>query len=244
MNSFIIYNLHNNSTKEVEFYASEETVIQLSQNTKDVSIKPGNHLLILERHHDLFLDWYIDNILIEEFIVLPLISDEENLIIIQCNEHIDFKHKDIKENKGEKIKKTFFPILYEFNQTCKFSLNCFKQSQLSIFFQKDKNIESRGKDFLTLTLYFENNYCKVFLDKYIENKFQRDLRENLSLFNIELNKPTIIGLSKISNSMIITNKLEKNKEYKLPKEIFENNYARIEETYCPCGIGKYIIDLI
>jgi len=237
MNKIVIYNITPDCEKEIEFVCSQESKIFISEISSGINVPIGRHKIKIKRHHDFFLDWYINDQLIEEFLVWQVISDEDSILSIKSSENVYFDNEN--ESQEGKIINEIFPFLMKLNgDNIRFSIQCLVPSQLSIFFvDKQHNL-----DFKTLTLAFSENYCKVFLDTYQGGKYQENLRENLSLFNYKKEKNTEFTIDKLSNNINVKNDSIESKNYDLINSIPENcEEILINESYAPNGPGIYKI---
>lgn len=240
MNEIIINNLENDCERFVEIENKTKTVFSIDPKYKSITINPGKHIIKIKKHHDFFIDWFVDNMLVEEFVLFDLVSDNESVLVINSSDCIDMKEsEEIKKiNKQNDI-----PFYIHFNnEIIEFNLICVNPSQISFFMQKEKdNIISRGNDYYTLTLAFFDSYCNVYLDEFKNNKFEKQLRQNLSFFKFEKEKNNKFIINKKLKTIKVINELNE-KQYNLEK--FFNNefeYFYIEETYVQKEPGKYKI---
>lgn len=239
-----IKNINQDCEKKIKFSCTKNTKLFIDNENKHVNVNIGNHSVSIKRHHDFFFDWYVDNELVEEFLVYQLIFDEESSIIIQSTEEVEIidegENEDVVIESGSFS--ASFPFVIELKDVCQFSVLCEKPSQLSIFFQ---NSEYREKNYKTITLGFnKDGYCKVYIDEYENGIFIEDRRKNISLFNTKIGIDNIIQFNKKNHIMKVYNSEVKIKEYNI-EGIFEDfKYIYIEETYTPNGEGKYTIQNI
>ena len=243
MNKIIINKITPDCEKEIKFSCSKESKLFISEKASEINILPGQHSIKIKRHHDFFLDWYIDGQLIEEFLVWQIISDEESVLSIKSSQELLFDANDQENyNINQEKEKKIFPYKIEFknNQIIKFSIQCFNNSQLSFFFEKE--VKNNKLNFQSITLNFEKDFCKVFLDIYRDGKFEIDMRQNLSLFNLKNEEITQFIIDKSLKKMKVSNNSIGEKEYNLYECADENcEYMLINETYTPNGLGKYSI---
>ena len=109
---------------------------------KSVSVSPGKHVIKVKKHHDFFIDWFVDDKLIEEFILFDLVSDNDSVLIINSSDNFDI-------NNSEKFKiinkQNNIPFSIHLNkEQVEFDITCIKPSQISFFMQKEyTNITTR-----------------------------------------------------------------------------------------------------
>jgi hypothetical protein len=229
----IIVKLDSESEKSIDFVLEESSTLFIDDYNKGTKVSKGKHVLKVKRHHDFFFDWSIDDILIEEFLVVPLICDEEIISIKSSYPVIIDNTSNI---HLESI--LIFPIEYNPLDQLKISLTCLFPSQLSFYFDDDKN------NFKTLTLQFsEDNYCKVFLDEFYDGKFIKDKRKNMGLFNTKITLENIIVFDTQNEIISISNSLGK-KIYEISSYLKLRSKLIINETWSPNGKGKYLIERI
>ncbi len=238
MNKIIINEITPDCEKEIIFTCKKESRLFTSNIISGINISSGKHSLKIKRHHDFFLDWYINDQLVEEFLIWQVVSNGESTFSIRSTEDVFF---DNEEEVNGIIKKEIFPFIASFeNDVINFSITCLRHSQLSIFFK-----EETFPNFKTITLVFNEDYCKVYLDTYKDGHYQSELRENLSLFNFEKGKEILFSIEKSLNKMKISNNVIELKEYDL-KDCIDEYCSRIlmRESYSFDGAGCYTINLI
>jgi len=230
----LIENISVDCVKELTFSSEKETLIYIDSADDGKVIFPGNHLLKIVRHHDFFFDWFIDDELVEECMVFQSLTDEESGLFIVSTEEISCDDATMRF-----VEHTVFPFTIDLSLHQRMTVRCEKTSQLSFFFKK----ENSSEDFKSLTLVFNEKYCKVFVDTYKNNKYVAGERENAGLFKTEIGMPNEFQFDVEARTMTVVNTLEK-KEYDLSGIIDGSLSVVVDETYKPDGSGIYVIDEI
>ncbi len=237
--NIIVHNLENNIEKTIDFYCSEFSQISIGDSFQESSIQfdasQGNHQLKVVFHHDFFIDWYIDDSLVEECVILNLISDENKIVSFKSNKPIELQKKSISDDSINITEVFSFPVRMKMKENLSFIINCSKGSQLSFFFEPNEN------DFHALTLQFNENFCKVYSDEYQERKFVSDSRENLSLFETKYGLDNIFKINIDNKKLHVTNEIIEDKEYDLTEALKSCEFLDIQESYMPSGPGQYTV---
>lgn len=225
--------------KSISFSCPDVTNLFIDSEQNGKIVEPGQHEIKIKRHHDFFFDWSVDGNTVEEFLVFNTLTDNETCVTIRSDKRIDVEDQQGINTNADVFCETPFPIKLPIKDVTKFTIKCDKGSQLSIFFKSETDEES----FETLTLVFENDYCKVFRDSYRDKKYVPDLRENLTLFKTKIGIDNRFSLSRENGLMLVENEiLEEPKAYDI-KGVFEHHETiEIDETWMPNGKGIYIIE--
>lgn len=229
MPAIVLKDITPDCSLEQKITCSSESLFFIDDKVKGRSVPPGDHTIKIVRHHDLFFDWFMDDGLVEEFLVYPLISDHESCMEIKYDGQIVTEGLEI-----DPI--AIFPLVFE--GKTELNIKCLKPSQLSLYFSDSKEDYNKGT-YESVTLLFEQDYCKVFKDFHIDSVYQKDKRLNLSLFKTAQGEST--RLLFIPPNMVVSNSVTPLKEYK-PEVNMVKKYLIVGETYCPTGKGRYEVN--
>ena len=221
------------ATSEVELYCDEPGKIFIDDETRCAHVEPGRHLMSVRRHRDFFFDWAMDGKTVEEFLVFDLLSDGKSSLLFQTTTPVKFD--GLGGSRMKMTTSTKLPVSFPGASAIELTITCEKPSQLSIYF------DPRGENYRSITLFFNQEYCNVFMDQIVDGKYRAELRKNMSLFKTRVGIANAMTIDLAAREMRVRNEAG-DKSYDISEiGLAAFDGLEIRETYAPNGPGQYLI---